>query len=88
MCRGLCLLYKTARRSVSGFGAGVKIYENGIKRCTNCQYFIPTTEIMCGCCGKPYPYTSKGKKRTNDLVWFSWVKAGDFHITKVITGKR
>jgi len=63
MCRGFCLKYKNVRRSLSGYGAGVKVYENGIKRCTNCLYFIKTTKIMCRCCGKPYRYTSKGKKR-------------------------
>lgn len=62
-CRKFCKKFKGIRRSISGYGGGVKVYEKGIKRCTLCKYFKKTTEKMCTCCGTPFRYTAKGTRR-------------------------
>lgn len=62
-CKGHCFKYKNIHRSISGYGAGVKIYEKGIKRCTSCGYFVKTNDKGCICCGKPFRYTAKGTRR-------------------------
>lgn len=69
MCKGHCRLLENTKHTMSGFGAGLQVYERKygvekrIKRCTTCEYFIFTDEIACPCCKKIYRIKAKSRNK-------------------------
>ena len=68
-CKGHCKFLENVKHTMSGFGAGHKVYdpnygvEKRTKRCTSCEYFIFTSMIACPCCKKIYRIKAKSKHK-------------------------
>jgi hypothetical protein len=44
-CKNICIEYKAKKSYHATY------YENGVRRCTECEVFIRWNKIRCPCCG-------------------------------------
>ncbi len=61
-CNGACKNYKA-----KSFGNGVSRYDNGQKRCHECEIFLDWEGLWCPCCGhllRSKPRAKRAKVRT------------------------
>lgn len=52
-CRGICERYRTDK----------KRYDQGIKRCTSCDAYLFTYDLLCPCCHTALRAKRKSKKK-------------------------
>ena len=52
-CRGKCHEYRTEKRGN---------YSNGYKRCTSCDFYVITDELVCRCCSRVLRSAPRGNK--------------------------